>query len=77
MQQQLFLIIVALLSVGFGMCQVFFQDNLWTLNEVGERIMGNMPTRTPKWNKQTEMLGWLTILVGMLMLVLVIVSRLG
>jgi hypothetical protein len=77
MQQQLFLIIVALLSVGFGMCQVFFQDNLWVLHEVGERIMGNAPTRTSKWNKQTEMLGWLTIFVGMLMLVMVIVSRLG
>jgi hypothetical protein len=77
MQQQIFLIVVALLSVGFGMCQVFFQDNLWAFNEVGERLMGNAPTRTSKWDKQTEMMGWLTILVGMSILVLIIMSRIS
>jgi hypothetical protein len=76
MRTEIPMILIALISVAFGMCQVFLKDKMWAIHEHSEWLMmGARVRRTERWDKLTELGGWAVIAVGVLMLLMIILSR--
>ncbi len=75
MRTDLAVIVIALVSVGFGMWQVFFRESVWAVHAHSEWLLGSQPQRTQQWDKWTEIGGWLVIGAGIALLVLLLVSR--
>ena len=75
MRSDLAIIIIALVSVSFGMWQVFFKDAVWAFHAHSEWLMGTASQRTKQWDRWTEIGGWAVIVAGIALLVLTILTR--